>query len=119
MSYAKLLSDRCDIYHLKERNVGGGGNWGIPDEDVEEEFYYDDTPDAADVRCYFTERHQSLIQGEPDPTVIQSFLVHFLPNADVRVNDKVIWNGIEFKLQIPRKIKNHHIEVIAVRRGNL
>ncbi|PIC72528.1 DUF3599 family protein [Sporosarcina sp. P17b] len=117
MSYSKLLTHRCDIYHLQKKQ--GTGDFGIPGADLEESYSYGDAPDHVSARCYFTERNQSVIQGEPNPTVVQSFLVHFLPNVDVRVNDKVIWNETEFKLQIPRKIKNHHIEVVAVRSGNL
>ncbi|WP_153732535.1 DUF3599 family protein [Sporosarcina obsidiansis] len=117
MSYAKILTYRCNIYHLQRKKEAGG--FGIPGTDLDESYSYGDVPDHTDVRCYFTERNQSIVQGEPNPTVIQSFLVHFMPNVDVRVNDKVIWNDTEFKLQIPRNIKNHHIEVVAVRSGNL
>ncbi|UAT31964.1 YqbH/XkdH family protein [Bacillus badius] len=117
MSYRSLLTHRCDIYHLTQTE--SGGEWGIPGGDLEEEFSYGNVPDLLDVPCYFTEKNQTVVQGEPDPRVIQSFLVHFLPTADVRMNDKVIWNGIEFTLQIPKKIKNHHIEVTAIRSENL
>ncbi|PID03605.1 DUF3599 domain-containing protein [Sporosarcina sp. P2] len=117
MSYVKLLTHRCDIYHLHKET--GTGDFGIPGADLDESFSYHDSPDHTGVRCYFTERNQSIVQSEPNPKVFQSFLIHFLPNVDVRANDKVIWNDTEFKLQIPRKIKNHHIEVVAVRSGNL
>ena len=117
MSYAKLLIHRCDIYHLQKKT--GSGDFGIPGADLDESYSYNDFPDQSGVRCYFTERNQSIVQSEPNPTVFQSFLIHFMPSVDVRVNDKVIWNDTEFKLQIPRKIKNHHIEVVAVRSGNL
>jgi len=93
--------------------------WGIPGSDLEEEFSYGKVPDLTAVPCYFTEKNQTIVQGEPDIRVIQSFLVHFLPTADVRLNDKVIYKGIEFKLQIPKHIKNHHIEVTAIRSENL
>jgi len=117
MSYRNLLIHRCDVYHLKKN--GSSGSWGIPGTDLEEEFTYGDTPDLTDIPCYFTEKNQTITQGDPNPIVVQSFLVHFLLNVDVRQNDKVVWNGIEFKLQIPKKVRNHHIEVTAVRRDNL
>ena len=119
MSYKKLLTHRCDVYHLKERNVGGGGNYGVPDDDFEKEFYYDDTPDLSNVRCYFTERNQSIVQLDPNNTIFQSFLVHFLPGADIKTNSKVVWDDITYKMQKPRNIKNHHQEVTVVRDDNL
>jgi len=117
MSYRNLLIHRCDIYHLTKKE--NGGSWGIPSEDLEEEFSYNDVPDLLNEPCYFTEKNQTITQGDPNPTIIQSFLVHFLPTADIRVNDKVVWNGVEFKLQMPKKIRNHHIEVTAVRSEKL
>ncbi|MGE8207677.1 DUF3599 family protein [Heyndrickxia sp. NPDC080065] len=119
MSYSNLLTHRCDIYHLKKKNSYDGGSFGIPTNDLQEEYYYEDQADLTDASCYFSEKNQSIFQGEPENSVIQSFLVHFLSSIDVRTNDKVIWNGVEFKLQIPKKIKNHHIEVTAIRSGNL
>ncbi|MEC0714386.1 DUF3599 family protein, partial [Bacillus haynesii] len=47
------------------------------------------------------------------------FLVHFPASADIRLNDKGIWEGTSYKLQKPRKVKNHHIEVTAVRSDDL
>ncbi|WP_203363081.1 DUF3599 family protein [Bacillus sp. REN10] len=117
MSYRSLLTHECDIYHLVRAESEGA--WGIPGEDLEEEFSYSNVPDLSAVPCYFTEKNQTVVQGEPDPKVIQSFLIHFLPTVDVRLNDKVIWNGIQFTLQIPKKIKNHHIEVTAIRSEHL
>ncbi|MGE8079027.1 DUF3599 family protein [Peribacillus loiseleuriae] len=119
MSYKKLLTHRCDIYHLKEREVGSGGGFGVPIEDMEKEFYYDDEPDISDVHCYFTEKNQSIIQMDPNNTIFQSFLVHFLPNVDVRTNSKIVWEAVYYKAQKPRKIKNHHQEVIVTRNDNL
>ncbi|MGE6260874.1 DUF3599 family protein [Heyndrickxia sporothermodurans] len=114
MSYRNLLTHRCDIHHLKERN-SSSGSFGIPIQDIEKEYYYEEFPDITDVPCYFTEKNQTIVQGEPNQHFIQAMLIHFFPSADVRLNDKVIWDGISYKLQKPRKIKNHHIEVIGVR----
>lgn len=118
MSYENLLTDDCDIYHLKTRTVGGGG-FGIPEQDRQEEFYYDDIPDVAGQRCYFTEREQSIVQAEPNNTIIQSYSVHFPVSADIRTNSKVIWDGITLKAQKPRNIRGHHQEVVLIRRDNL
>ena len=114
MSYKKLLTHRCDIYHLKSRETGG--SFGVPGE---KEFYYDDTPDISDVRCYFTERNQSIVQLDPNNMIIKSYSVHFMNGSDIRVNSKVVWDGVSFKSQKPRKIKNHHQEVTMTRNDNL
>ncbi|MGG3801788.1 DUF3599 family protein [Metabacillus fastidiosus] len=117
MSYRNLLTHCCDIYHLTKQE--SNGSWGVPATDLNGSFTYGAVPDIANVPCYFTEKSQSIVQGEPNTAVIQSFLVHFLPDVAVKEHDKVIWNGIELKLQIPKKIKNHHIEVTAIRSENL
>lgn len=118
MSYSSLLTDRCDIYHLNEQpNVGGG--WGIPGDDSQKEYTYSALPNLEGVRCYVTEKSQYVGAGEPNTKVFREYLVHFLPATDVRMHDKMVWNGEELILQLPRKIKNHHIEVRALRRGSL
>lgn len=114
MSFRSLLTDKCDIYHLVETTTSPG--YGLPGET---EYSYPDVPDAVDVPCKFTEKNQSITQGEPGAEIVHSFGVNFLPGVDVRLNDKLVWNGMEFKAQIPRKIKNHHIEVVAIRKGKL
>ncbi|WP_373325628.1 DUF3599 family protein [Sporomusa paucivorans] len=114
MSFRSLLTDKCDIYHLIETTTSPG--YGLPGET---EYSYPDTPDAADVPCKFTEKNQNITQGEPGAEIVHSFDVNFLPDVDVRLNDKLVWNGMEFKAQIPRKIKNHHIEVVVTRKGTL
>ncbi|MCY7498239.1 DUF3599 family protein [Bacillus altitudinis] len=118
MSYQSLLTDRCDIYHLQEEQAAGN-HYGIPVQDAQPVFSYPDEPDQVDQACYFTERNQNITQQEPNATIHQSYLVHFPINADVRLNDKVVWEGVTLKLQKPRKIKNHHIEVVAMRSESL
>jgi hypothetical protein len=119
MSYQSLLTDRCDIYHLQSESNSIG--YGVPVSHSGQRFFYADEPDAADVPCFFTEtgRTNFITQGEPNNIVSRSFLVHFLPDVDIRVNDKIVWNGQAFKLQPPRKIRNHHWEVIAVQEDSL
>lgn len=115
MSYRKLLTDRCDIYHLVESTSSPG--YGLPGEPV---YSYPKEPDLVNIPCYFTERqHQSITQGEPGAEITQSFLVHFLIGTDIRLNDKVFFNGVEYKAQVPKPIKKHHIEVTVVRQGSL
>lgn len=114
MSYKKLLTDRCDIYRLKEK-VMSEPTYGIPASSVVKKKEYEEIPIDQDVHCLFVEKSQSVVQGEPAQALVQSFLVHFLPNVDIRMNDKVVWEGDEFVLQKPRKVRNHHKEVKAVR----
>ncbi|MGW6161225.1 DUF3599 family protein, partial [Bacillus altitudinis] len=51
--------------------------------------------------------------------IYQSYLVHFPLASDIRLHDKMVWNGISLKLQQPKRVKNHHMEVMAVRKENL
>ncbi|MGP3738412.1 DUF3599 family protein [Bacillus sp. 4A_MP2] len=118
MSYQSLLTDRCDIYHLQTEQLSKD-RYGIPVQDAQPLFSYPDEPDEPDQACYFTERNQNITQQEPNATIHQSYLVHFPINADVRLNDKVEWEGVTLKLQKPRRIKNHHIEVVAMRNESL
>ncbi|XYU18299.1 DUF3599 family protein [Bacillus pumilus] len=118
MSYQSLLTDRCDIYHLQEEQAAGN-HYGIPIQDAQPVFSYPDEPDQVDQACYLTERNQNITQQEPNATIHQLYLVHFPITADVRLNDKVVWEGVTLKLQKPRKIKNHHIEVVAMRSESL
>ncbi|ASB88432.1 MULTISPECIES: DUF3599 family protein [Bacillus] len=118
MSYNRLLTHRCDVYHLKEEQPAET-RYGVPVQDGQPTFSYPDDPDISDQPCYFTEKNQSVVQQEPNTLIVQSLLVHFPVSADIRLNDKVTWEGASYKLQQPRKIKNHHIEVTAVRRDNL
>lgn len=114
MSFRSLLTDKCNIYHLQETSSSPG--YGLPGES---KFKYPETPDLFDVPCKFTEKGQTITQGEPGAEIVHSFNVILLPGIDVRLNDKLVWNRMEFKAQIPQKIKNHHIEVAVVRKGKL
>ncbi|AGG62011.1 YqbH/XkdH family protein [Bacillus subtilis] len=115
MSYQSLLTHRCDIYHLQEKKENRKQKFGVPVEDVQPVFSYPDEPDIENQPCYFTEKSQSIIQQESNVSIYQSFLVHFPATADIRVNDRAVWDGTAYKLQKPRKIRNHHWEVTAVR----
>ncbi|MDR0125291.1 MULTISPECIES: YqbH/XkdH family protein [Bacillus] len=118
MSYQSLLTDRCDLYHL-EREEAAQGKFGIPAGDLQITLSYSDTPSLRDVSCYVIEKSQSLVQEEPKTVIYQSYLVHFPLASDIRLHDKMVWNGVSLKLQQPKIVKNHHIEVMAVRKENL
>lgn len=114
MSFRSMLTDKCDIYHLQSQSASTG--YGLPGE---ADFVYADTPNAVDVPCKFTEKSQTITQGEPGNEIVHSFSVCFLYNVDVRLNDKFIFGGAEYKAQVPQAMKKHHIEVVAVRKGKL
>lgn len=118
MSYKQMLIHRCDIYH-EAPQAPSAGRFGIPADEISRPVIsYPDTPDEQDVLCYFTEKTR-LIQEEPDQTVYHSFLVHFPLSADIRVNDKIIWENHKYILKLPKRIRHHHWEVVAVRDESL
>jgi hypothetical protein len=110
MSYVDLLTDRCDILHLTETQEAA--EYGVPGET---EYAYPDTPDLTDVSCLFAKESIQVTKEEPGVSIVQSFLVHFFVETDVRFNDKVIFNGTTYRLEVPRNIRNHHIEVRAIK----
>lgn len=109
MSYESLLTDRCDLYRL---NKGTTESYGVP---IQDSVVYDQTPTKTDVRCKFVRKQARLSEAPLGNEITQTFLVHFPISETINLNDKVIWNGIAFRLEIPQKIRNHHIEVTAVR----
>lgn len=117
MSYKKLLTDRCDIYHLKQKD-SDRPTYGIDAKDRQQESYHLDKPDHENVRSYFVENNQTVIQSEPNKVITEVYDVHFLKSADIRFGDKVVWNGVAYTARRPRLIKNHHIEVVVYRSEN-
>ena len=118
MSYHSLLTDRCDLFHL-EHQEASRGKFGIPADDLQMNLSYPGAPSLTDLACYVIEKNQSLVQEEPNTVIYQSYLVHFPLASDIRLHDKMVWNGVSLKLQQPKIVKNHHIEVMAVRKENL
>ncbi|KGK88036.1 DUF3599 family protein [Clostridium sp. HMP27] len=117
MSYRTLLTDKCDIYPLKKKEESLG--YGI--ESKGNNFYYDKEPDYKEVPCYFSLAglRNGVFQEEPNNKIYESYNVHFMIGTPIKVNTKVKKDGVFYKLEVPRTIKNHHIEVTAVREGNL
>ncbi|OES45814.1 DUF3599 family protein [Domibacillus iocasae] len=118
MSYKKLLTHRCDVYRLEAQN-SATPTYGVDASFIVKNKEHNLVPVSVDVPCLFIEKSQTVVQGDPAQALLQRFLVHFLPNADILMNDKVVWDGEEFILQKPRKIRNHHQEVTAVRKVRL
>lgn len=119
MSYQKMLTDRSDVFHIKSE--AAPTKYGVPSVDKAKVYNYPEVADLTNVPCLFTKAggFSSYLQGEPNRSINEQWLVHFMPNVDIRLNDKVIKDGVEYRLQTPRKVRNHHWEVIAVREGSL
>ena len=117
MSYLSMLTHKCDIYHLKLKK--GTPLYGVPNKDMQRETYYGHTPDVSDQPCYIVEKSQTIAQNGPNRVMVQNFLGHFPFATDMKINSKVVWDGIELKAQMPKNIKNHHREVTLTREVNL
>lgn len=116
MSYKKLLIHRCDIYRYEGQNVES--NYGVP---INQKNIYSKEPVASEVRCYFTKhiKNAFLSQGDPNNVVTDIMNVHFLKGTDIKMNDKIVHEGIPYRVKPPKLIRNHHIEVEAERIENL
>ena len=110
MSYDSLLTDRCNIFHLVE--TAEATTYGVPGES---EYSYSNQADLIDVPCLFGKESNRTFKNDPGVQIVQSYLVHFFIGTDVRFNDKVIFNGTTYRLEVPRNMRGHHIEVRAVR----
>ncbi|HAC0715673.1 TPA_asm: DUF3599 family protein [Listeria monocytogenes] len=116
MSYSQMLDKKCDIFHLEDKEKKEEGNFGINVSNLPNELEYSDKPDLKEIDCYYSKKSESIVQGEPQNILIQTWLLHFNKNVDVRRLDKVIAGGYIFTLQEPTTPKNHHIEVEAFRK---
>ena len=102
-----MLVHRCDVYHMNDR--GKKVTFGVP---VDNKPSYGAEADILNVPCYITKGMKSSIvfQAEPNAVISDSFNVHFLKGTDIRTNDKIIHEGIPYKVSTPRNVRNHHIE---------
>jgi hypothetical protein len=110
MSYGDLLTDKCSVYHLIENQEAA--SYSVPGE---VDYSYPAVPDQVDVSCLFGKETLQVSKNEPGVKIVQSFLVHFFVESDVRFNDKVVFNSNTYRLEVPRNIRGHHIEVRAVK----
>jgi hypothetical protein len=95
-------------------------NYGYGIEGENKSHYYAKTADYLQVPCYFKPAgNQSLVQNEPNNKIYETYLVHFMIGTNIKVNDQIKKDDILYKLQVPRVIRNHHIEVLVVREESL
>lgn len=118
MSIESLLTDRCDIFHLKSE-PSNRPKFGVPIENMQQEQEYDDAPDYTNVKSYFAESNQNIMQTLPDNKITSVMKVTFLLGTDIRTNDKIVFGGESYIARKPRNIKNNHIEVKAIRNDSL
>lgn len=108
------LSTPCAIYKLKTRT--SQGKYGMPGE---VEHYYDSKPDYPLVECYFKKLSETIIDKGPNKVIQQTYKILFPPEANLSINDKVVWNGNDYYLESPENKFNEFISVQATREKNL
>lgn len=105
-----LMDHSVDIYKQKKRK--GKESYGVPQPD---EYYYSNTPDMENVMCRVRRSTSPTIeQGQPFQEVIENYKIYFPIGTEIKENDKVVFNGVEFFLNIPFSFRTH-VEVNAWR----
>lgn len=118
MSIESLLTDRCNIFHLKSE-PSNQPSFGVPVENMQQELEYGPIPDHTGVKSYFAESNQNIMQTLPDNKITEVMKVTFLLGTDIRTNDKIIYDGASYTARKPNVIKTSHIEVKAIRNDSL
>lgn len=112
MSYSDLLTDTCQVFHMKETTTSG--EYGLP---ADKSYSYGTTADFR-VSCYAVQdKGRVVLQSKDIPSVsdygITEWTIHFPLGTDVRQGDRLIVNNQAFTALYPRTIRNHHMEVSA------
>lgn len=110
MSFEKLLNHKCDIYHYQALTVDKG--FGLSSQ----KDGYPDTPDISDVKCHIHSESVSVSQSAPHQDIAARRKADFLPETDIRLNDKVVYDGLVYYAEVPNNIRNHHISVYLQRK---
>lgn len=110
-NFEQLLNHRCDIYHYQSiKKDKGYGLSSIEDG-------YPDIPELTDVKCHFHAETINVTQSEPHQDIIARRKVDFPLNTDIRLNDKVVYDGLNYYAELPNNVRNHHITVYLQRKG--
>ena len=116
MAIEDFFDHTCDIYHVTSSSQASG--YGLPAADA---YSYPAAPDVEAVLCHFSLRAASneLVQNEPQTDLISRVKVSFPAGTDIRINDKLVWlqNGLEYRMELPMNIRDHHMAGYAQRRG--
>lgn len=117
MSYERMLVDRCEVFHIVSQ--ADVVKFGVP---TNTKPTYGTVADISDVHCYFsksTRSQASIIQGDPNAFIMETLNVQFLKTEDIRINDRIVFKGENYKAKLPRLVRSHHIEVEVERIKNL
>lgn len=110
-NFERLLNHKCDIYHYQAKEVSKGyGLSSIQDG-------YPDTPDIKSINCHFHAETLNVAQGEPHQDITARRKVDFPIGTDIRLNDKVVYEGISYYAELPVNVREHHISVYLQRKG--
>lgn len=110
MSYKSLLTHRCDIYRMQPGEVKN--EYGVP---IQLPPGYGSTPIRSDVPCYSGKSSSQtfIYQGDPNAVISERRTFHFLKGADIQRNDKILHNGLYYRVKAVNYVRNHHIEAEA------
>lgn len=113
MSFSSMLKHTCNIHKVKRDDVLPG--YGLP---VSSDYYFSHTPDYSNVVCYVEEMNsvanQPILSG--GAYVVKSkYKLYFPLDTDIDFDDVIIWEGLNLRLELPKNIRNHHLEVIGNR----
>lgn len=110
-NFERLLNHKCDIYHYQSVSVDKG--YGLSSiKDV-----YPDTPDIFNQKCHINKESINVVQSEPHSDIVARRQADFLLGTDIRLNDKVVYDGLTYYAECPQNIRNHHITVYLQRKG--
>ena len=110
-NFEKLLNHKCDITHCVtgDSNVG----YGLKSKNTT----YPEKSDLTDIRCHFHSESLNVNQGEPHQDLVSRRKVDFPIDTDVRLNDKVVFDGLTYYAEVPNNVRDHHITVYVQRKG--
>lgn len=112
----KGMIHRCDVYHLEKAS---GSILGVPQES---DYDYPTTPSQTEVPCFFKLIDYKLPDTDdshPNRILYEVYSVIFMQDYDIRLNDKVIYDGQEFQLNKPQKIHTVAWKVLAIRQKSV
>lgn len=109
MSFQSMLDKKCNIHKVKQAN--GTGNYGLPSQEV---FSYSETPDFTDIQCSYVITKGSVSRFESaGPVVSLDTKFFFLSGTNVALGDVLNCDGKYYRLDNPKDVRGHHIEVLA------
>lgn len=119
MAIEDFFNHTCNIYHITSDEKSPG--YGLPGTPS---YSYPLTPSLSGVSCHFSVANAtsvSLVQNEPQADYNARVKVAFPIGTDIKLNDRIVHleTGLEYLVEIPNNIRNHHIAVFATRNKKL